>query len=128
MLKYIDLRLYDIFKARSYVNEHYTFKSARGHAIAVMPTNDTKGPPEEYTISCPRYDSWKWLHEVVGEDEIQYRRVTEEDLSREKPVLRFVDGGEDDADLVIGADGVRSIVKKALFGVDDDSTYAPRYE
>ncbi|RYO97378.1 hypothetical protein DL765_011222 [Monosporascus sp. GIB2] len=127
LLRYIDTRLYDIFKVRGYRNESYTFKTARGHRIAVTSTGD-KACPQEYTVSCPRYGLWECLRQVVGNDKIQYRKVVDVDLSGEKPVVKFADGGEEDADLVIGADGVRSVVKKGLFGEDDKRQYAPRYE
>lgn len=127
LLKSIDPRLYDVFKDRGYVNKSYTFRTARGHTLAVTSTGDRESP-EEFTISCPRHVLWECFHEVVGEDNIEYRRVIEIDLSGEKPVVKLADGGEEDADLVIGADGVRSIVKKSMFGKEDESKYAPRYE
>lgn len=127
LLKYIDTKLYDIFKSRGYVNEAYTFKTARGHLIAVTPTGD-KGFPPEYTVSCPRYGLRECLLAVVGEDKVQYRAVVTVNLSGEKPVVKFADGGEESADLVIGAEGVRSAVKKAIFGEDNDHQYAPHYE
>ena len=127
LLKSIDPRLYDILKARGYVSKSYTFRTARGHTLAVTSTGD-KECPEEYTISCPRHVLWECLHEVVGEDKIECRKVIGVDLSGEKPVVKLADGGEEEADLVIGADGVRSIVKKAIFGQDDESKYAPHYE
>ena len=127
LLKYIDTRLYELFKAQGYVSQAYTFKTARGHTLAVTLTGD-KRSPEEYTISCPRYGLWQCLHEVVGEDKISYRKVIDVDLSGKKPFVKFADGGEEDADLVVGADGVRSIVKKAIFGEDNERKYAPRYE
>ena len=127
LLKYIDTRLYGIFKARGYANQAYTFKTARGHTLAVTSTGD-KGFPEEYTVSCQRHDLWKCLHEVVGEDKIKYRKVIDVDLSGKKPVVKFADGGKEDADLVVGADGVRSIVKRAILGEEDECKYAPHYE
>lgn len=127
LLKYIDPRLYEIFRLRGYVNEAYTFKTARGHLIAVTPTGDNGSPPE-HTVSCPRYGLWECLHEVVGEDNIHNREVVQVDLSGKRPTVRFADGGLDDADMVVGADGVRSVVKKALFGREDERRYAPHYE
>ncbi|RYO85715.1 hypothetical protein DL766_008976 [Monosporascus sp. MC13-8B] len=115
LLRYIDTRLYDIFKARGYKNESYTFKTARGHRIAVTSTGDN-ACPQEYTVSCPRYGLWECLRQAVGNDKIQYRKVIDVDLSGKKPVVKFADGGEEDADLVIGADGVRSVVKRASLG------------
>lgn len=127
LLKSIDSELYQVFKARGCVSETYTFKTARGQTLAVLPTHDGK-LPREYSISCPRYELWKCLHEVVGEDKIQYRKVVHVDLDGRKPIVRFADGGEEDADLVIGADGVRSVVKRAIFGDEDERLYAPHYE
>ena len=127
LLKYIDKRLYNLFKAQGYVNHSYTFKTARGHTLAVTSTGD-KGSPEEYTISCPREGLRQCLHQVVGEDKIRYRKVIEVALTGKKPCVKFADGGEEDTDLLVGADGVRSVVKKAIFGQDDDGKYAPRYE
>jgi 2-polyprenyl-6-methoxyphenol hydroxylase-like FAD-dependent oxidoreductase len=127
LLRYIDGRLYEIFKSRGYINEAYTFKTARGHTLAVMSTAD-KEYPDEYSVSCPRYALWRCLHEVVGEDKIQYRKVVEVKLNGKKPVVKFADGGEESADLVIGADGVRSVVKKAIFGKDNELLYAPQFE
>lgn len=127
LLKYIDARLYGLFKARGYENESYTFKTARGHRIAVTSTSDNVFP-QEHTVSCPRYGLAECLREIVGDENIQYRRVIGVDLSADRPVVKFGDGGKEDADLVIGADGVRSSVKRALFGEDDERLYAPHYE
>lgn len=107
--------------------------------IAKIATGDRKqgeGEEMEYTVSCPRYGLWKCLHEIVGSERIRYRKVVGVDVvvdvkggrGRGRPKVRFADGEEEEADLVIGADGVRSVVKKALFGDDDERLYAPRYE
>ncbi|KAK9775140.1 putative FAD/NAD(P)-binding domain-containing protein [Seiridium cardinale] len=127
LLKYIDIGLYEIFKSRGYANKAYTFKTARGHVISVASTAD-QGSPPEYTVSCPRYGLWECFHEVVGESNIRYRKVVEVDLERKRPIVRFADGEEEDADLVIGADGVRSVVKRAIFGEEDEKQFGPRYE
>lgn len=127
LLKYIDTGLYEKFKAQGYTSQAYTFKTARGHTLGVTSTGD-KGSPEEFTISCPRYGLWECLHEVVGEDKIQHRKVIAVELDGEKPLVKFADGGQEDADLVIGADGVRSVVKRGIFGAENEHAYAPHYE
>ena len=127
LLKDISPKLYKNFKSRGYVNHTYKFRTARGHTLAVTTTGD-KRLPEEHTISCPRHNLWKCLHEVVGEDKIAYRKVIHVDLNGAKPVVRLADGRAEDADLVIGADGARSVVKRAIFGKDDEGLYAPCYE
>ncbi|KAL1845138.1 hypothetical protein VTK73DRAFT_1055 [Phialemonium thermophilum] len=128
LLGRIDSTLHDLFTARGYANEHFTFKTARGRVLAVTSTADARFPGER-TISCPRHVLWECLHEVVGEDRVQHRQVASVDLDGPRPVVRFAEGGgQEEADLVIGADGVRSVVKRALFGEDDETRYAPRFE
>jgi|AmaraimetFIIA100_FD_contig_123_99079_length_3523_multi_5_in_0_out_1_2 salicylate hydroxylase len=49
-------------------------------------------------------------------------RLTELQERGGRTVLRFADGMQVDAEIVIGADGVRSVVRQALYG-DDNPTY-----
>lgn len=63
---------------------------------------------------------------ALPEGIVQYRTVssvtTEEGV---KPTIRFNDGVEETADLVVGADGIRSPLRKALFGEAEE--YRPKY-
>ncbi|CAI6285632.1 unnamed protein product [Periconia digitata] len=127
LIKQIDQKLYDLFKTRGYCNENYTFKTARGHTIGVVPVVDFQDPPE-YTVCLPRYSFWKLLHEVVGENNIEYKRVIGVDLSGGKPRVTLANGESEDADLVVGADGARSVVRVALFGDDAEGKYATEFE
>jgi len=127
LLKYIDAGLYKSFKRRGYVSKTYKFKTARGYNLAVMSTGDRRSS-EEFTISCPRYNLWQCLYEIVGGENIQCRKVVKVVLSGVKPLVGFEGGGENDADLIIGADGVRSVVKRALFEEEDEGIYALQYE
>lgn len=127
LLRYIDEDLYQLFKSRGYVSKSYTFRTARGHTLATLSSGDG-GWPEEYTISCPRYELWKCLYETVGKDNVQHREVVDVGLEADRSVVRFADGGKQTTDLVIGADGVRSVVKQAIFGEKDEKLYAPVYE
>lgn len=43
-----------------------------------------------------------------------------------RPVVKFVDGGEEVADLVVGADGVGSLVRRGLFDGGEEK-YKPEY-
>ena len=60
--------------------------------------------------------------------EVEYRTVREVEIrDGERPIVRFSkDGGDDEvADLVVGADGIRSVVRKSLFG--DGEEVRPKY-
>ncbi|KAJ4359398.1 hypothetical protein N0V95_002229 [Ascochyta clinopodiicola] len=127
LLKYIDEDLYQLFKSRGYVSKSYTFRTARGHTLAVLSSGDG-GSPEEYTISCPRHELWRCLYETVGEDNVRHGEVVDVELEKDRSVVRFADGMSKIADLVIGADGVRSVVKRAIFGEEGEKRYAPVYE
>jgi 2-polyprenyl-6-methoxyphenol hydroxylase-like FAD-dependent oxidoreductase len=52
---------------------------------------------------------------------VQHCEVVDVEPEADRSVVRIADGGEQVADLVIRADGVRSVVKRAIFGKDDES-------
>jgi 2-polyprenyl-6-methoxyphenol hydroxylase-like FAD-dependent oxidoreductase len=59
---------------------------------------------------------------------VEYKTVREVECKEgRKPVVRFLgdDGKEEVADLVVGADGIRSVVRKSLFG--DGEEVRPKY-
>jgi hypothetical protein len=114
LLKYIDEDLYQLLKSRGYVSRSYTFRTARGHTLAVLSSGDD-GSPEEYTISCSRHQLWRCLYEIVGENNVQHGEVVDVELEPDRAVVRF-------------ADGVRSVVKRVIFDEEDKKCYAPVYE
>lgn len=65
---------------------------------------------------------------LSAEDTIEYKTVSEVIASEgEKPRIKFKDGSPDEtADLVIGADGVGSVVRRGLF-TEHDEKYKPQY-
>lgn len=57
---------------------------------------------------------------------VQYRTVSSVIIEEgTKPTIRFSDGGQETADLIVGADGIRSPLRKALFGEAEE--YRPKY-
>ncbi|KAM0717143.1 hypothetical protein Q7P37_006995 [Cladosporium fusiforme] len=66
------------------------------------------------------------LQEALPEQTVVYRSVSEVRTSTSgKPVVVFSDGGTEEGDLVVGADGIRSPVRKSLFGEKEE--YRPVY-
>ena len=58
--------------------------------------------------------------------EVEYGTVREVEIRKgRRPVVRFLGEGEEAADLIVGADGIRSVVRKSLFG--DEESVRPRY-
>ncbi|OTA97860.1 hypothetical protein M434DRAFT_64787 [Hypoxylon sp. CO27-5] len=67
------------------------------------------------------------LQDALPESSVIYKKVTRV-VTRQghRPVVQFEDGSPDEtADLVIGADGIRSTIRGNLFG--EDEKYRPQY-
>ncbi|KAF2404594.1 extracellular salicylate hydroxylase/monooxygenase [Trichodelitschia bisporula] len=127
-LRTLDQQLYDAVVAQGYVCENFCFRAARGWRLGLSPTGDKRNP-QEWCVASSRHGLWECLRDAAGKDVIQYRAVLEVKIGEAgKPVVRFVDGEEEEADLVIGADGVRSVVKKGVFGEVDQAQYPIVYE
>jgi 2-polyprenyl-6-methoxyphenol hydroxylase-like FAD-dependent oxidoreductase len=63
---------------------------------------------------------------ALPEGIVQYRTVSDVTIEEgSKPTIHFSDGGEETADLVVGADGIRSPLRKALFGEGEE--HRPKY-
>lgn len=63
---------------------------------------------------------------ALPEGVVEYRTVKNVVVEEgKKPTICFADGGEESADLVVGADGIRSPLRKALFGEGEE--YRPKY-
>lgn len=144
ILQQIDPELYTLFKSQGFENHAFTIRSARGHTLAKLPTTTTAttatdDQKEEYAISCPHAVLKECLREIVrrrGQPILQGKVVDvelrggESPNGNQKPRVIFSDGRPAvEADLVIGADGVHSVVKRAVFGQEaDEKHYAPEFE
>ncbi|KAF2454551.1 hypothetical protein BDY21DRAFT_423490 [Lineolata rhizophorae] len=85
--------------------------------------------PREETVASSRHGLWRCLREAVKEEGVvvEGKRVSEVLVGEdERPVVRFADGFADEsADMVVGADGVKSVVRKAVLGA---ASPEPTYE
>jgi len=125
ILRDLDEKLHDEILKRGFVVEHAILRSARGWRLGKIRWGDMR-EPEEFCVSIARHRLWECLRDVVGEGVIQYKKVAEvKNGMGGKTVVTFADGSADEeAELVIGADGVKSTVRKAIFG----DKYPPFYE
>lgn len=68
-------------------------------------------------ITVHRNDLHSAILEKVAADRIEFgKRLTDVSVKADKAILRFEDGSEAEADIVIGADGVNSKVRDAVVG------------
>jgi 2-polyprenyl-6-methoxyphenol hydroxylase-like FAD-dependent oxidoreductase len=136
LLRDIGTELHDTVKDSGFPVKTFVFKSSRGWRLNSSPTTDKRGHPgypegeEEVCVSISRHALWKALHDAVGDDKIIIKKVisaTKADYTQgKKPSVTFEDGTTDEADLVIGTDGVKSVVLHSIFG--EEKSVKPQYE
>lgn len=113
-----------------YPISHFHIQNARSWSLASFPGTDKSNPPV-HTILISRQGIWGSLRERVPDHVIIRKtvsRVTYGD--NQHPRVFFADGSpEVEADLVIGADGVRSVVQKAILSLSgNNNDYSAVYE
>lgn len=97
---------------------HFTWKTA-GDWLLGREYVDVLPISRPFLINC--------LQDTLPTGSVIYKKVTRIVTQQgRKPVVHFEDGSPDEtADLVVGADGIRSTVRHDLFG--EDEKYKPKY-
>ncbi|KAK0701242.1 hypothetical protein B0H67DRAFT_524238 [Lasiosphaeris hirsuta] len=122
-------QLHAAVATQGYPCENFIFMGQNGWTLGVQRTGDKGGfegleGREEVCVALSRGGLWKCLMDEVGEGVVRYRKVVSvRERENGGGVVVFEDGGEEGADLVVGADGVRSVVRSGLFG----ASYGPVY-
>ncbi|KAL1953732.1 hypothetical protein VTO42DRAFT_2331 [Malbranchea cinnamomea] len=128
VLKRLDEELfYDVVRA-GYPYAVQQMKSSHGWNLMRLPT--TGGSPPINSVSMSRHALWKCLRARVPDDIIVQKRILQVIANPNgRIIIKFVDGSPDDeVDLVIGADGLKSTVKRALFPEATEDPFPPHYE
>ena len=83
-----------------------------------------------HMVASSRHSLWKCLRMRIPDNVIVNKRISEVIANaNNRNVVKFADGSPDvEADLVIGADGIKSTVKRALFPEANEDPYPPSYE
>lgn len=129
VLQDLNEELFEKIVAKGYSCSHFCMRNSYGYTLARFPTVD-HGPPPIYTVMIGRQDFWQCLREAVPDEAIVHANVLEVTCEQAQQArLKFTDGSPDvEADLIIGADGVRSIVKRSVTGDGKTDHYPPHYE
>ncbi|KUL89024.1 hypothetical protein ZTR_05950 [Talaromyces verruculosus] len=142
VLRRLDSELLSDIVAGGYVVSKYNMKSKHGTLLMSMDSQisasddddvdeDGSGKKMINSVATSRHSLWRCLRTRVPDGIIINKRVSQVIAgSKAEPVIvRFEDGSEPvEADLVIGADGLRSTTKNALFPDIKGDIYPPQYE
>lgn len=143
VLRRLDPEMLKDIVAGGYVVSKYNMKSKHGTLLMSMDSqvpapDDDDGVDEDQSgkkminsVATSRHSLWRCLRTRVPDGIIINKRVSQVVAgSNDGPVIvRFEDGSKPvEADLVIGADGLRSTTKNALFPEIKGEIYPPQYE
>ena len=115
-LRHLNQAIYDEIVRQGFVVRASVFRAARGWQLAKVRWGDRRDP-EEWLVAVARHRLWAVLQSHVGEGVVRYRKVKGfEAKDGAGVVLTFEEGvADEEFDLVIGADGVKSNIRKTLF-------------
>ncbi|KAL6819875.1 hypothetical protein V8C40DRAFT_65612 [Trichoderma camerunense] len=119
-----------------YVTARSNMKNKNGSLLMsidanISTTSESGSEPKKLNmVACSRHALWRSLRARIPDAAIVNKRVLQVVANPEgRNIVQFVDGSDPiEADSVIGADGVKSIVKRALFPEASEDPYPPHYE
>ncbi|KAM5354987.1 hypothetical protein ACJ41O_001633 [Fusarium nematophilum] len=113
-----------------YVASHSNLKDKNGNVLMRIEPNGPGPAAHMHSVACSRHSVWRCLRSRIPDEHIVNKRVLDITVNAQgRNIVRFVDGSDPaEADLVIGADGVKSTAKKALFPESKEDPYPPEYE
>ena len=130
VLKHLDEDVFRSVANKGYPVSTFSFRNSHGTKLADFSTTNFSDPPLN-TVMISRQALWDALRDRVPDSAISRKSVSRAFLASHSrgPRIQFADGSPDDeVDLVVGADGVRSVVKRAVTGDGKIDQYPAVYE
>ncbi|GFP52822.1 zeaxanthin epoxidase, chloroplastic [Trichoderma asperellum] len=136
VLQRLDERLLREVTRDGYVITRSNFKNKNGNMLMYIDSNSAtaresgEASKDLNMVACSRHSFWRSLRTRIPDEDIITKRVSQVIANPEgRNLVHFVDESEPvEADIVIGADGVKSIAKRALFPEAAEDRYPPHYE
>ncbi|KAB8239130.1 hypothetical protein ETB97_012820 [Aspergillus alliaceus] len=133
VLKRLDEDLLREIVRGGYVVPKSNMRNKNGRLLVRMNASDEPTSPDElpmHMVGCSRHWFWRCLRMRIPDSDIVTKRVAGVVANPDgRNVVSFVDDSPPvEADLVIGADGLKGIVKRALFPEAEEDPYPPHYE
>lgn len=128
VLRELDESLFLAVTGQGYPVSHLHVRSSWGWNLASLPATD-RGKPSFPTLLSSRQALWRSLREKVSHHAIVPKTVAKvAGGDRRRPQVFFTDAYPPvEADLVIGADGVRSVAKKCVLQEHDEKEFSNTY-
>ncbi|EGE78646.1 extracellular salicylate hydroxylase/monooxygenase, variant 5 [Blastomyces dermatitidis ATCC 18188] len=129
VLQRLDEELFHDVVRAGYPYGTLKFMNSYGWTLMRMSTRGGSDP-EINSVSMSRHAIWKTLRSRIPDGVLVNKRVTEVVANADgRNIIKFADGSPDvEVDLVIGADGLKSVAKKALFPAEGQDLYPPHYQ
>lgn len=134
VLQRLDPDLVRTMVRNGYAISHGNMKNKHGRLLARLNTTAdaalSPGPRPTHVLGCSRHAAWRALRARIPDDVVVTRKIAAVAASPDcRNVITFVDGSPSvEADLVIGADGLKSTARRALFPEAVEDPYPPQYE
>lgn len=102
---------------------------ARGWELASIAIQTDEEPPMN-SVMIGRQTLWHCIREYVPDEVIVQQKISKVMAAEgQRPVISFADGSPDlECDVVLGCDGLRSVVRRAIFSHLGADKYPPNYE
>jgi 2-polyprenyl-6-methoxyphenol hydroxylase-like FAD-dependent oxidoreductase len=116
-LNWVQPGLVDAVTRSGVILEHMEFRGWRGNLLADWPIGDWGRKAGRYTVGIRRGQLQQLVSSALDEGTIQFGRGCAGFEQDDREVrVRFEDGSEEHADVLVGADGVQSVVRRELLG------------
>jgi 2-polyprenyl-6-methoxyphenol hydroxylase-like FAD-dependent oxidoreductase len=134
VLRRLDENLLKDVTRGGYVVANSNMKNKNGWQLVKTTTapsdKEADNPEHMCMVATSRHSFWQALRSRIPDDHIINKRILEVvTSSKGRNLIHFVDRTPSvEADLVIGADGVQSTAKRALFPDAKEDPFPPNYE